>query len=221
VDGTGDLVRRWQRGWAAARGIPTTEPDGDGLTAYVGRPERQWEIFALRADEDPDSLARLAARVAETPPTTWLTVATTQPLRALAVVEAAGLMPVDRPEWLMTTTLTDHPRGTLPDGYTPRFVREGDVISGTVLDGSDSPAARGTMAVVGTDAVADQIMTAPAHRRRGLGSALMGGLAQAAVALGARTGLLVASADGQRLYSSLGWQRRAEVRIFQPVWSGD
>jgi predicted GNAT family acetyltransferase len=77
------------------------------------------------------------------------------------------------------------------------------------------------MAVVGTDAVADQIMTAPTHRRRGLGSALMGGLAQAAVAIGARTGLLIASADGQRLYSALGWQRRADVRIFQAVRSGD
>jgi GNAT superfamily N-acetyltransferase len=221
VDGTGELVRRWQRGWTAARGLPTTEPDGDGLTAYVGRPERQWEIVALRADEDPDSLARLAVRVAAAESTTWLTVATTQPLRAMAIVEAAGLMPVDRPEWLMTTTLAGHPRGTLPDGYTERFVREGAVITGTIRDGSGGPAAQGRMAVVGTDAVADQIMTAPTHRRRGLGSALMGGLAHAAAALGARTGLLVTSADGQRLYSALGWQRRADVRIFQAVRSGD
>jgi hypothetical protein len=41
----------------------------------------------------------------------------------------------------------------------------------------------------------------------------MSALAEAAVAQGARTGLLVASEEGQRLYSSLGWRHEADVLI--------
>ncbi|MFE9559171.1 GNAT family N-acetyltransferase [Streptomyces sp. NPDC006692] len=52
-----------------------------------------------------------------------------------------------------------------------------------------------------------------AHRRRGLGRAMMGVLAEAAVAQGARTGLLIASEEGQRLYSSLSWRHEGDLLI--------
>jgi GNAT superfamily N-acetyltransferase len=74
-------------------------------------------------------------------------------------------------------------------------------------------AARGSIAVVGDDAIADRIETDAAHRRRGLGRAMMSALAEAAVSQGARTGLLIASEEGQRLYSSLGWHHKADVLI--------
>jgi len=41
----------------------------------------------------------------------------------------------------------------------------------------------------------------------------MGALAEAALSQGARTGLLIASTDGQHLYSSLGWHHYADVLI--------
>jgi hypothetical protein len=41
----------------------------------------------------------------------------------------------------------------------------------------------------------------------------MSALAEAAVSQGARTGLLIASEEGQRLYSSLGWRHEADVLI--------
>ncbi|WP_431964231.1 GNAT family N-acetyltransferase [Actinacidiphila sp. bgisy160] len=74
-------------------------------------------------------------------------------------------------------------------------------------------AARGTIAVVGADAIADRIETDAAHRRRGLGRAAMSALAEAAVSQGARTGLLIASQEGQLLYSCLGWHHEADVLI--------
>jgi hypothetical protein len=43
----------------------------------------------------------------------------------------------------------------------------------------------------------------------------MSALATEAIARGARTGLLIASADGQHLYSTLGWNRVADVVIAQ------
>lgn len=71
------------------------------------------------------------------------------------------------------------------------------------------------MAVVGTDAIADRIETVPEHRRRGLGSVVMSSLVENAMAHGATTGILVATADGQQLYSALGWTTRATVLIAQ------
>ncbi|HET6987799.1 MAG TPA: GNAT family N-acetyltransferase, partial [Kribbella sp.] len=72
-------------------------------------------------------------------------------------------------------------------------------------------AARGMMAVVGDDAVMHDIQTDPAHRRRGLGSVVMGALSQRAVERGARTGLLMATTDGFHLYRKLGWLPEATI----------
>ncbi len=45
----------------------------------------------------------------------------------------------------------------------------------------------------------------PRFQRRGLGSIVMRSLTSWAVARGADTGILAASADGQKLYGHLGW----------------
>jgi GNAT superfamily N-acetyltransferase len=83
-------------------------------------------------------------------------------------------------------------------------------------DGAGDLAASGTMGIYGLDATADRILTAPAHRRHGLGSAVMSALAETAVDAGARHGLLVASEAGQRLYTALGWHAAAHVLIAAP-----
>jgi hypothetical protein len=65
-----------------ARSLPEAEPvesAGDGLRSKCDQPGREVEVFALRADEEPESLARLAAAVAAARQTTWLTVPTSSP----------------------------------------------------------------------------------------------------------------------------------------------
>jgi GNAT superfamily N-acetyltransferase len=223
-----ELIRRWQRGWSLARSLPEAEPvvdgrvvDGsvvngrvlDGIRVRCDLPSRDAEVFALRADEEPASVNRLAAAVAADPSNTWLTVATHWPEEVAGAVEAAGLAVLFPSEQLMTTDLTVHPRRAPAAPYHREVRTEGPVVTVTLRHASGEQAARGTIAVVGADAVADRIETAEAHRRRGLGSVLMGTLAEAACARGARTGLLIASGDGQRLYTSLGWHRRADVLI--------
>lgn len=74
-------------------------------------------------------------------------------------------------------------------------------------------AASGLMAVVGEDAVAHRIETAEAHRRRGLGSVVMGVLVREAVADGATTGLLFSSTTGVHLYRSLGWEKISDLVV--------
>uniref|UniRef100_UPI000AC6FF97 GNAT family N-acetyltransferase n=1 Tax=Streptomyces sp. NRRL B-24085 TaxID=1709476 RepID=UPI000AC6FF97 len=72
-------------------------------------------------------------------------------------------------------------------------------------------AARGQTAPTGATAVFDRIETAPAHRRRGLGSVVMRTLQGAAAAAGARTGVLAGTPAGRALYESLGWHVQAPL----------
>ncbi|MGF1242353.1 GNAT family N-acetyltransferase [Streptomyces sp. 2-6] len=210
------LIGRWLDGWTVARSLPEAEPvepAGDGLRSKCDQPGREVEVFALRADEEPESVARLAAAVATARQVTWLTVPTLRPDTAEAVVGAAGLELVQRSEWLMTTDLTEHPQHEPAAPYEREVRTEGPVTVVSLHAPSGEVAARGTIAVVGGDAIADRIETDAAHRRRGLGRAVMSALAEAAVSQGARTGLLIASQEGQRLYSTLGWRHEADVLI--------
>ncbi|MFD3513840.1 GNAT family N-acetyltransferase [Streptomyces sp. NPDC058657] len=211
-----ELIRRWLNGWTVARSLPTAEPVesvGDGLRSNCDQPGREVEVFALCADQEPESLARLAATVATARQTTWLTVPTLRPGAVEAIVGAAGLELLRRSEWFMTTDLTEHPRHAPTAPYEREVRTEGPVTVVSLHDSSGETAARGTIAVIGNDAIADRVETDAAHRRRGLGRAMMSALAEAAVAQGARTGLLIASEEGQRLYSSLGWRHEADVLI--------
>jgi GNAT superfamily N-acetyltransferase len=52
----------------------------------------------------------------------------------------------------------------------------------------------------------NQIETHEAHRRRGLGSLIMHALRENAASHGVHHGVLVATADGRALYTTLGWQ---------------
>jgi GNAT superfamily N-acetyltransferase len=71
--------------------------------------------------------------------------------------------------------------------------------------GQGELAARGKIAVCGSHAVIDQVVTEEAHRRRGLGSKIMQALCTLAARRGARYGVLVATDDGRALYTGLGW----------------
>lgn len=209
-------MRRWSTGWTVARSLPGPEPvgsAGDGLRSRCDQPGREVEVFALRADEEPGSVARLAAVVAAAGGTAGLTVPTLHPEAVQAAVAAAGLEVLHRSEWLMTTVLAEHPRQA-PTAPYGREVRTAGPVTVVSLRGScGEVAARGTVAVVGADAIVDRVGTDAAHRRRGLGGAVMSALAEAATGQGALTGLLVASEEGQHLYSSLGWRHEADVVI--------
>ncbi|MER6678929.1 GNAT family N-acetyltransferase [Streptomyces sp. NPDC000983] len=210
------LVRRWVNGWTVARCLPEAGPvgsAGDGLRSECDQPGRAVEVFALGADERPGSLGLLAGFVAAARQATWLTVPTLRPGAVEAVVGAAGLELLHRSEWFMTTDLAGHPQHVPAAPYEREVRVEGAVTVVSLRGPTGELAARGTVAVVGADAVVDRIETDAAHRRRGLGRAVMSALAEAAVARGARTGLLIASEEGQRLYSSLGWHREADVLI--------
>ncbi|MBB5953655.1 GNAT superfamily N-acetyltransferase [Saccharothrix tamanrassetensis] len=206
-----DLVRRWARGWQACRGWETPQETGGGLCFALGLPGRHSEVFALRADDDPDSLPVLAREVAARTEPTWLTVPTSRPEDVERTLRAAGLRVRDTREAFMIRDLADHPAPGAAAPYRCVTTGDGRVLTAEVRHESGQVAASGLAALVGEDAIADKIETHPDHRRRGLGSVVMGALAAGAAARGARTGILLASADGQRLYTALGWTTRSAV----------
>ncbi|GAA2480391.1 GNAT family N-acetyltransferase [Winogradskya humida] len=205
-----DLITSWQRGWGAARELPPATNVGGGLRVHSRQTSREVDYYAL----DTDSLRNLAKLVSDEDATTWLHIPTTAPEAALATLESAGKVLLNRREWLMTTDLQDHPRGTVTAPYQLKELAEGDaVVRAEVWHAAGDQAARGTLGLSGPDAVPDKVLTWPSHRRRGLGRAVMGTLAQAAIARGAERGLLIASDEGRHLYESLGWKTVAEVLI--------
>lgn len=216
-----EVMRRWLAGWRASRGLPVAQEIPDGLWIHCAQPSREFEIFALHADEDPESLSRTAARVLAAKELTWLTAATTNPEQTASAIEAAGLEVLYRSESLMTIDLDSHPRRALDPAYTCDVRSDGAAIKVVLRDRVGETAARGQIGVAGADAVADRIETMPGHRRRGLGGVVMGVLAAEAAARGSRNGLLIASDEGRHLYASLGWNRLAVVIIAQAPAAGE
>lgn len=213
VESLPDLIRRWQAGWGTSRGFRPAGETRGGTGVLLEQPDRHREVIALSAE--PEVLRGLAEEVAAAAHPTWLTVPTNRPEEVEAIVREAGLELRDAREALMTIPLRRHPPRPAPPPYTCATIMNGAVCEAVLRHPDSGVAARGTMAVTGTDAVADRIETVPEHRRRGLASVVMSSLAESAVAHGATTGILFATADGQRLYSALGWTTRATVLIAQ------
>ncbi|MFD3736282.1 GNAT family N-acetyltransferase [Streptomyces sp. NPDC058632] len=199
------IVRAWVEGWATSRGAAPPVEEPWGFTVDVGLP-RQVTRHVL-----PDADETLIRRLMET------TTASGTWLKVLAAPETVSpwLAPAwtfDAPGFLMSTTL--HPSAThLPAGYQLRTWSRGDVTRALIRDMDGAYAAHGQVAGPSRagSVVFDQIETAPAHRRQGLGRTVMHTLANAAITAGARTGVLAATIEGQGLYKSLGWVAHAPL----------
>jgi GNAT superfamily N-acetyltransferase len=208
-----DVVRRWQAGWSLSRGFAAAAEEDGVLAVPVGDPGRRMEFVVVDADRDPDSLRRAASLAAGTPGGAWVTVMTGQRSARSAELRSTGLDVAPDPQYLMTIDLSQQ-RAARP--VPAPYQLEGqwrDGVLGVRITAGETLAARGFMALTTTDATADMILTDAEHRRRGLGAAVMAALVQGALERGARTGLLVASAEGHELYGSLGWDVVQDVLI--------
>ncbi|MEV0647870.1 GNAT family N-acetyltransferase [Phytomonospora sp. NPDC050363] len=200
------LVRRWLAGWTAARAIAPAVGVPGGFRVTLALPGRLHEFVA----PDLDGIAPLAAALHTVEPS-WLTAFATDAEHTEKALREAGLEFFTAPESFMAVRLADQPARRPSDGYTLATAADGPLVRTRVTAPDGTLAATGLMAVAGTDAVAHEIHTEEAHRRRGLGGVVMTALAERAADLGATTGLLIASAAGERLYTSLGWDTLATV----------
>ena len=93
----------------------------------------------------------------------------------------------------------------LAEGYRIEIDRIGMVVEARILTETGEPAASGYAVETPEVFIYDRIVTEPAHRRKGLGHAVMASL-HGAQQNSDRPELLVATEDGLALYSSLGWE---------------
>jgi GNAT superfamily N-acetyltransferase len=190
------LLERWLSGWSLARGLPLPQRQGGGLVVEVGRPDQlRRHVFV-----DAGAALRDCAGSIRQPLILLKAAVTPEVLRAALPAR----WQIESPR-----TLMHHdgplPAAPVPEGYAAVSAREFGATLIRFLDADGALAASGKLVVHGRCAVFDQIETAPAHRRRGLGRALMAALDQVARQANAGERLLVATDEGRMLYLQLGW----------------
>ncbi|KLE35706.1 GNAT family N-acetyltransferase [Aurantiacibacter luteus] len=187
-----DLLARWVAARSVARGLPAPVADRGGWRVDTASEAELCRWVFPRVGEglrelgrevvEPRRLIKLCGTVAELAdalPDTW------QVENTGAFMRFAG----------------NHGAPALPKGYRLHVQTTGEIIFAAIHHGEDEVAS-GYGAGKDGAFVFDRIKVDPAHRRRGLASALI-------AALGARSGerhqLLVASIEGIPLYRHLGW----------------
>jgi GNAT superfamily N-acetyltransferase len=195
----------WIHGWAVNRQVapPVAHADGFRIEVHLPRQARRYVFPGLSP-----TLAQLGGSISQP----WVF------LKACATSDALrGLLPAHwqiQDEGALMTCGAQPFAGTgpLPAGYSLVVTDHGKssgLVSVQVNAADGSPAAAGHLALGDRMATYDRIVTEPAHRRLGLGRAVMAALQSRAHAHGCHAGVLVASREGQRLYASLGWRLRS------------
>jgi GNAT superfamily N-acetyltransferase len=191
-----ELLATWVRGWALTRGAPAPVRDRCAWRIDVDQTDQIARYVYAEATQEA---AERAVEIRE--PFVFLKICdgaeAVQPL-----LDARWA--IQPPGFMMTLD------GTMGGSETPtdyRFeVEPGTVTFVRLLDAVGEEAARGRATVVEDRIIFDRIATAPAHRRRGLASAIMRELEAVGRARGGREGVLVATGAGRALYERLGWR---------------
>ncbi|MGW7099647.1 GNAT family N-acetyltransferase [Streptomyces sp. NPDC054838] len=206
-----EIARLWVEGWTVSRRTPKPVDVPWGLSIEVGLPAQTVRHVLL--DADVETARGLVDAITE--PTTWI-----KTLREPAAVEPWFSSEWERtdPGFLMAVDL--RPSAVrAPDGYTTTTETADDVTYVSVLAADGELAARGQIGLTRAACVFDQIVTEEAHQRLGLGTVVMGTLANAAVETGVATGILGATVQGRALYETLDWKVLAPLTgfIYKPA----
>ena len=192
------MGRAWVSGWVVLHGSPRTVAEPWGLRIEVGAPGHLVRHVLLDAD---DATIRALAGSVTVPTTSIKGFMESEELACLLTPDWTP----DPPGFLMTANL--HAGETRIAGdYRLTVEHARGITCARVVTGDGSLAARGQVAVTGETCVFDQVDTAPEHRRRGLGSAVMTALTTSAIDQGTATGILNATAQGRALYETLSWK---------------
>lgn len=192
-----DVALAWAKGWTLTRDKASPISTGYGCKVDLGLPDHLERHVVV--DFDAPLVRGLADGLRL--PGTWLKV-------CAAPEDVAPLLhegwQIQAPEYLMKVDLSIAP-AVAPEGYRLVVSHAGAVIEVEARDLDGELAARGRAAHSGGFATFDQIVTEPAHQRRGLGRVVMAALGNYAIAQGADIGVLVATEQGRALYQTLGW----------------
>ena len=190
------LVFAWQAAHSIARSSPPPVHDRGGfrVDTHSEKEVKRW-VFP----QPCDGLRAIAQEI--TAPRHFLKLCGSQEELRSALPARWEVQPANYFMTAVATTLDTRP---LPEGYAMELHHAGPVIRACILAPDGDLAASGCAAEAADVFVYDRIETAPGHRRKGLGIAVMTALGAARKSL-AGPQLLVATEDGRNLYASLGW----------------
>jgi GNAT superfamily N-acetyltransferase len=197
------LLEVWVAGWAGCRGYET-RTEGRFPAALRADTTGEWEYFA--SDPSDAEFADLAEKTAEAP-SRVLTILTNDVDRYTVLAQQHGLNVTSASQTMMVVDMEtqDAEDPWLSDDELTLELSESNGVHHAVVRSGDALAASGQVLVINGTAVFDKIVTEPDFQRRGLGSFIMKALAAQAFEHDVEDGLLLASLDGQKLYSHLGW----------------
>lgn len=190
------LVKGWLTARSIARGLPAPVDDRGGWRVDTGlATETQRYVFAGVTD----GLQNLAETISS--PLVFLKLCASE--AAVRAVLPARWQIVGG-SYLMTLEGQAGEQPSLPSGYAMDVSKVGSVVAARIVTEEGALAASGFAAEADGAFVYDRIVTEPAHRRRGLGAAIMKALGSTRRSAEASQ-VLVATEDGRALYSTLGW----------------
>jgi hypothetical protein len=203
------LLEVWVAGWAGCRGYRTSS-EGRFPAALRSDTSGDWEFFA--SEPTDTEFAVLAAKTAEVP-SRVLTVLTNDLARYSQLARQHGLNVTSDSQAMMIVDMEtqDAEDPWLSDDDLSLATSEQDGVHYAEVHAGDAVAASGRVYVVGDTAVFDKIITEPAFQRA---------LAAQAFGHDVQTGLLLASLDGQKLYSHLGWTTVSRVLMLSASHDG-
>jgi GNAT superfamily N-acetyltransferase len=209
VEDTAHLLEVWVAGWAGCRGYETRK-EGRFPAALRADTTHEWEFFAH--DPSDSEFAELAAKTAEVP-ARILTILTNDVARYAFLAQTLGLNVTSASQTMMILDMEtqDAEDPWLSDESLSLVTSKTNGVHHAVVQAGDELAASGQLFVVDHTAIFDKIVTEPNYQRRGLGSFIMKALAAQAFEHDVEAGLLLASLDGQKLYSHLGWSTVCHV----------
>ncbi|WP_433341380.1 GNAT family N-acetyltransferase [Streptomyces sp. CA-253872] len=199
-------VREWVHGWVVSRAAAPPEPRPwgwwvtVGLERHVGR-----HVFGGIGEEVREEDVRAVTAAPQGLGTQIKLVA--DPARVVPWF-APGWECFAGDDWFMVRDLDarDTAPGSPPPGYRLALWTRAGVTRVVVTTAGGDFAAHGQVGVCGPSAAVDQIETAVAHQRRGLGSYVMRHLHAAARAAGAERAVLACTPEGRALYTAVGWR---------------
>lgn len=197
------IATAWAKGWTLTRDKASPVMQTYGCAIDLGLPAHLERHVVV--EFDAASLRELASRLQT--PGTWLKVCA-HPETVIPLLQKNWQ--VQAPEFLMAIALNDTAAVT-HDGYRMSLSTSGAITEAELRDMDGQLAARGRVAHSDGIATFDQIVTEPAHQRKGLGRVIMATLARLCIAQEARIGVLVATEQGRALYQAIGWTLVAPV----------
>lgn len=199
-----NLALAWLTGRSLARGVPPPVADHGGYRVDTRSDVEtcRWIFTAI------DDGLRELARSVRTPGHLMKYFGEAEDLRAV-LPDGWHMQPAAH----FMQAANHRTQAAPPPGYRIEMARTDAVAAVRVLHEGGALAASGYAADTPDAFVFDRIVTAPEHRRQGLGTAVMSTLATARRHDG--PALLVATDDGRALYTTMGW------RTISPYWTAE